>query len=249
MGPRSAAAEAALDRAERAAQQAVRRAGTRGEDFLEAESPGNVHAVRLLRASSQLRAHTGLHDLRKAQEKHLDSLDRRMREIECTRELVAKALRESSEPSQLSGHGPRDPQAAWQPVRLQNTRGVAAEGLAKEQPKRIPTRTEAIPAVRSDSERPLARQVQGQCRLVELRPAPCPPGVEGQDCPCCLAAMEAGQPVLAFPCTAPHHFHARCLERWLRSSSGRSTCPVCRGWPRGRRASMPADQRVVPALR
>ncbi|CAK0882496.1 unnamed protein product [Prorocentrum cordatum] len=211
MGPRSMAAEAALARAERAARQAVRRADARGEDFQEAEPTGSVHAVRLLRATSQLRAHTGLHDLREAQERHLDSLDRQMREVELTRELVAKAL-ESSEPSLPPGRARRAPRAAGRPARLPSAGGAAPELSAEEQPKRAPARAESTPALPAGTAGTPAGRARGQCRLVELRPAPCPPGAEGQDCPCCLSAMEAGQPVLAFPCAAPHHFHARCLE-------------------------------------
>ncbi|CAK0882492.1 unnamed protein product [Prorocentrum cordatum] len=220
MGPRSMAAEAALARAERAARQAVRRADARGEDFQEAEPTGSVHAVRLLRATSQLRAHTGLHDLREAQERHLDSLDRQMREVELTRELVAKAL-ESSEPSLPPGRARRAPRAAGRPARLPSAGGAAPELSAEEQPKRAPARAESTPALPAGTAGTPAGRARGQCRLVELRPAPCPPGAEGQDCPCCLSAMEAGQPVLAFPCAAPHHFHARCSPSRCRSARAR----------------------------
>ncbi|CAK0882481.1 unnamed protein product [Prorocentrum cordatum] len=227
MGPRSMAAEAALARAERAARQAVRRADARGEDFQEAEPTGSVHAVRLLRATSQLRAHTGLHDLREAQERHLDSLDRQMREVELTRELVAKAL-ESSEPSLPPGRARRAPRAAGRPARLPSAGGAAPELSAEEQPKRAPARAESTPALPAGTAGTPAGRARGQCRLVELRPAPCPPGAEGQDCPCCLSAMEAGQPVLAFPCAAPHHFHARCLDAGCALPAGGAPAP-CAG--------------------
>ncbi|CAK0882483.1 unnamed protein product [Prorocentrum cordatum] len=243
MGPRSMAAEAALARAERAARQAVRRADARGEDFQEAEPTGSVHAVRLLRATSQLRAHTGLHDLREAQERHLDSLDRQMREVELTRELVAKAL-ESSEPSLPPGRARRAPRAAGRPARLPSAGGAAPELSAEEQPKRAPARAESTPALPAGTAGTPAGRARGQCRLVELRPAPCPPGAEGQDCPCCLSAMEAGQPVLAFPCAAPHHFHARCLDAGCALPAGGAPAP-CAG--AGREAAGPTPDRCLRA--
>lgn len=72
-----------------------------------------------------------------------------------------------------------------------------------------------------------------QARVIELRSFPCGPGYLGTDCACCLAPLAVHESVLAFPCVAKHVFHARCLLQWFQKAGERTTCPLCRSWPRG----------------
>lgn len=51
-------------------------------------------------------------------------------------------------------------------------------------------------------------------------------GAEGEQSSCvvCMAEFEARQTLRVLPCA--HHFHAKCVDKWLRSNR---TCPICRG--------------------
>ncbi|CAB3231874.1 unnamed protein product [Arctia plantaginis] len=47
---------------------------------------------------------------------------------------------------------------------------------------------------------------------------------EQQSCVVCMCEFEARQHLRVLPCA--HEFHAKCVDKWLRSNR---TCPICRG--------------------
>eukprot|EP00929_Paragymnodinium_shiwhaense_P056351 TRINITY_DN28206_c0_g1_i2.p1 TRINITY_DN28206_c0_g1~~TRINITY_DN28206_c0_g1_i2.p1 ORF type:complete len:321 (-),score=78.55 TRINITY_DN28206_c0_g1_i2:59-1021(-) len=99
-------------------------------------------------------------------------------------------------------------------------------------------------ASRCDAAKQASRQrsqSHGGARVVELKPFVCEEATG--DCPCCLAPLQKGDSLLAFPCAGKHIFHTGCLHEWLRKAKDKSTCPMCRSWPGER--SHPARSRAA----
>ena len=51
-------------------------------------------------------------------------------------------------------------------------------------------------------------------------------GDEEQQCSICLEAFQDKEVVKTLPCL--HHFHAGCIEEWLRREGQKVSCPVCK---------------------
>lgn len=49
---------------------------------------------------------------------------------------------------------------------------------------------------------------------------------EEHQCSICLEAFQDKEVVKTLPCL--HHFHASCIEEWLRREGQKVSCPVCK---------------------
>ncbi len=49
---------------------------------------------------------------------------------------------------------------------------------------------------------------------------------EERSCSICLDALQDKEVVKTLPCL--HHFHASCIEEWLRREGQKVSCPVCK---------------------
>ena len=75
----------------------------------------------------------------------------------------------------------------------------------------------AVNSSSSDVEKPPLTSDMGGGGSSRIRSSP------WQQCAICLEAMAEGDMVKSLPCL--HAFHAKCIDRWLRSSK---QCPMCK---------------------
>lgn len=75
--------------------------------------------------------------------------------------------------------------------------------------------------------------------------------LDGDDCPVCFECMtqaEEDAGLLTFCCSCGNNFHADCMRRWQRASSG--TCPLCReAWSAPPKAVKPGECLPAPATK
>eukprot|EP00747_Dinoflagellata_sp_TGD_P167126 gnl/TRDRNA2_/TRDRNA2_191042_c0_seq1.p1 gnl/TRDRNA2_/TRDRNA2_191042_c0~~gnl/TRDRNA2_/TRDRNA2_191042_c0_seq1.p1 ORF type:complete len:297 (-),score=36.40 gnl/TRDRNA2_/TRDRNA2_191042_c0_seq1:110-1000(-) len=224
--------------------------------------------ARMVRGSSELRDLDGVLRQRRSHEEHLESLDRMIMDTEQTRALIASicggqralnatkpeplapplqharapvrhgGMPQDAVPSASSSTGSPNASAVGKlaPLSLmpalQSPSAASTETLSTSTPTAIRSAPAGVRA--STAKRPAAR-------VIELRPTPCQAETAGVDCACCLCPLVVGESMLTFPCPARHAFHASCLQSWLKAAGSRTTCPMCRGWPR------PAASRAVAA--
>lgn len=194
------------------------------KDFLHDPLSSSEQLRKYLVATDELRGvGTSLaqrHTERKAYEEYMSSLDRQLAEVAKTRAVLAQAC-------QVRPARTRD--ASLEDARSDGRSSVSTlEDAARCQAASLPS--ESRPKAKAKPKDP-------KPSVVELRPLQCFPRCVGEECPCCLGRLEATDLIMCFPCPAEHVFHSQCLIQWLRSAKSRSTCPVCRAWPRAKQIS------------
>ena len=161
---------------------------------------------------------------RKAYEEYMSSLDRQLAEVAKTRAVLAKACQ--VRPARME-------------ERLTDARSTSSMSTLEDAGARCLQPAPPAPCTPKAKAKPKASPV------VELRPVQCFPRCVGEECPCCLGRLEANDLIMCFPCPAEHVFHSQCLLQWLRSAKSRSTCPMCRAWPRAKKLTPSHPERVI----
>ena len=200
------------------------------KDFLDPLS-SSEHLRKYLVASNELRgvdsSLSRRHAERHAYQEYMSCLDRQLAEVEQTRAVIAAACPSPPRPRSL-------PEARVQVQRCEascvtnssSSPTLAETGARSLQPSSPPKPKAKVPAV------------------VEMRPVLCPNRCVGDECPCCLCQLQPNDLIMCFPCPAEHAFHSHCLTKWLRSAGTRSTCPLCRAWPKPKKHVSPSHQKL-----
>lgn len=194
------------------------------KDFQDPLRPSE-HLRKYLVASDQLRRVDAVSQQadRRAYDDYMSSLDRQLAEVQQTRAVLAQAWPRPKGPKAR-------PLGSERSSSLSNLNGANAQQIQPETP--VEARLDAVKPKPKPKPKPV---------VVELQPVPCMPRCVGEECPCCLGRLERTDVVMCFPCPAQHVFHSQCLIKWLRSAGSRSTCPMCRAWPR------PRPERISPS--
>eukprot|EP00438_Fugacium_kawagutii_P027832 Skav201805 [mRNA] locus=scaffold1071:96711:98366:+ [translate_table: standard] len=218
---------AVLKRAEDAGRAASHVPRGPGKQFAHDTLSSSEELRKYLVATDRLRGVAShldqRHATRRVYEEYMSSLDRQLSEVAKTRAVLAQAqiqVRPHVATVETNDDGERS-------VRSERSRSEGSSALEDAgarclQPANLPR-----PQVK-----PKPAPVKPQ--VVELQPVPCFPRSVGEECPCCLQRLKANDLIMCFPCPAEHVFHSKCLIQWLRTAKSRSTCPMCRAWPRAK---------------
>lgn len=208
------------------------------QDFLHDPLGSSEQLRKYLLAADELRGVGSTLSRRHAEqrtyEEYMLSLDRQLAEVEKTRKVIAAAC------------PPRNPHNL-RPRSFPEPGGVHCEAVRMTNTSSSPTLAET--GARSLQHISAPRPKAKVPAVVELRAFPCPNGSVGEECPCCLCQLQLNDLVMCFPCPAEHAFHSHCLTKWLRSAGNRSTCPVCRAWPKPKAKKQVSPVSVSPDVR